>query len=148
MATINRTAIVSYTPAQMFELVNKVEDYSTFLPWCKESIVHSRDEDEVRASLILAWGGLEKSFTTCNRLQHNKMIEVRLVEGPFHNLEGFWRFEDLGDQACKILLDLEFEFAGKLLSFAFGPIFHQIANTLVDSFCKRAEEVYGKQEGD
>lgn len=143
MPEINRSAIVPYSPEQMYELVNRVEDYPAFLPWCDAATIHSRDEDEVSATLVLSWHGLQKSFTTCNRLQHNKMIEVRLVEGPFHNLEGFWRFEPLGDEACKVILDLEFEFAGRLISMAFGPVFHQVANTLVDSFVKRAQEVYG-----
>ena len=86
---------------------------------------------------------MQKSFTTCNRLQPHKMIEVRLVEGPFHLLEGFWHFESLAENGCKVILNLEFEFAGRLISFAFGPVFHQMANTLVDAFCKRAKVVYG-----
>ena len=145
MPTINRSALVPYSPAEMYALVNDVEAYSDFLPWCKASRVLSRDEDEVRASLDLSRGGFEKSFTTCNRLQKNKMIEMRLVEGPFRHLDGFWRFETLGEHACKVSLDLDFEFANKLVGMAMGPIFNQIANTLVDSFCKRAIDVYGNR---
>ncbi len=145
MPIINRSALVPYSPAEMYSLVNDVDAYPQFLPWCKTSRVLSRDEDEVRATLELARGGFEKSFTTCNRLQKNKMIEMRLVEGPFRHLDGFWRFESLGEQACKVSLDLDFEFANKLVGLAMGPIFNQIANTLVDSFCKRAVDVYGQR---
>ncbi|HHM05531.1 MAG TPA: type II toxin-antitoxin system RatA family toxin [Gammaproteobacteria bacterium] len=143
MTTINRNALVPYSPAQMFDLVNDVEAYPRFLPWCTGAQVLRRDEDEVQARLELAKGGMEKSFTTLNRLQKDKMIEMRLVEGPFRHLEGFWRFQSLGGQGCKVSLDLEFEFANKLLSLALGPMFTQIANTLVDSFCARAADVYG-----
>lgn len=143
MPAIHRSALVPYSPAEMYSLVNDIDSYPQFLPWCKSARVLSRDDDEVRASLELARGGFEKSFTTCNRLQKNKMVEMRLVEGPFHHLEGFWRFEPLGEQACKVSLDMDFEFANKLVGLALGSLFNQIANTLVDSFCKRAIDVYG-----
>lgn len=145
MPTIKRSALVPYLPAEMFSLVDDVEAYPQFLPWCKNARVLSRNEDEVRASLELARGGFEKSFTTRNRLQKNKMIEMRLVEGPFRHLDGFWRFEALGESACKVSLDLDFEFANKLVGMAMGPLFNQITNTLVDSFCERAEDVFGKR---
>lgn len=145
MPTINRSALVPYTPREMFALVDDVGAYPQFLPWCKNARVLSRDEDEVRASLDLARGGFEKSFTTCNRLQKNKMIEMRLVEGPFRHLDGFWRFDPIGGQGCKVSLDLDFEFSNKIVGMAFGPVFNQIANTLVDSFCKRAVDVFGKR---
>lgn len=146
MPVINRHAIVPYTPAQMYALVDAIEAYPEFLPWCKGAREWSRDEDQVKASIDLAKGGLQKSFTTLNRLQHNKMIEMRLVEGPFRHLEGFWRFEPLGgEQACKVKLDLEYEFSNALLSMTVGPVFNQVANTLVDAFCQRAQTIYGKQ---
>src|SRR3990172_583892 len=107
MSIISRSALVPYTPAEMYALVNDVEAYPQFLTWCKAARVLNRDEDEVRASLNLARGGIEKSFTTCNRLQKDKMIEVRLVEGPFRRLEGFWRFDAVGEQACKVSCDLD-----------------------------------------
>ncbi len=144
MAIVSRSAIVPYTSAQMYQLVDNIERYPEFLPWCRSSEVLQRDDDEVRATLELARGGIQKSFTTLNRLQKNKMIEIRLVDGPFRHLEGFWRFEPLQDKACKVLLDMEFEFANKLLSIAIGPVFHQIANSLVDAFCERAQQVYGE----
>jgi ribosome-associated toxin RatA of RatAB toxin-antitoxin module len=143
MALIKQSAVVPYTPEQMYDLVNGIDKYPEFLPWCKTSEIHLKTEDEVKASLTLAKGSLEKSFTTVNRLQKNKMIEVRLVSGPFRHLEGFWTFETIGDNLCRVSLDLEFELANTLISFAIGPLFHQMANTLVDAFCNRAKEVYG-----
>ncbi len=144
MATVSRSALVSYTPQQMFDLVNDVEHYPEFLQWCASTEVLEDKPDEMLARLNLAYGGLKKSFTTRNRLQPGKMIEIRLVDGPFHHLEGFWRFNSLADgSACKVVLDMEFDFSTPLVKFAFGPVFTQIANSLVDSFTKRARVVYG-----
>lgn len=145
MPIIHHSLAVPHKTSEMFSLVDRVEDYALFLPWCKESQVHSRDEDEVHATLVLAGGGFQKSFSTCNRRQQDKMIEIRLVNGPFHHLEGFWRFDSLLNEGCQITLDLEFEFSNKLLGLAFGPMFSQVANSLVEAFSKRAEEVYGNK---
>lgn len=147
MTTISKNALVPYSTTEMYELVNDVASYERFLPWCRSSEVLSQNEDELRATIEIAHGSLHKSFTTCNRLQKNKMIEMRLEKGPFKHLEGFWRFDMLGEgeRACKISLDLDFEFSNRLVGMAMGPIFSQIANTLVDAFSKRAVEVYGKE---
>jgi len=132
-------------------LVDDIESYPQFLPWCRSAAILSRDEDEVRASLELAKGAIQKSFTTLNRNQKNKMIEMRLVEGPFKQLEGFWRFNQLVNSredtqvACKVSLDLEYEFSNALLAMTVGPVFNQIANKLVDAFSQRAVTVYGKR---
>ncbi len=142
---VSRMALMPYSAGEMYDLVDNIEAYPEFLPWCKSATVLSRSDDEVRANLALSRGGINKSFTTCNRLQRNKIIEMRLVEGPFNHLEGFWRFDNLGEQACKVSLDLEFEFSSRLLGLTVGPVFNQIASTLVDSFCERAVEVYGKR---
>ena len=144
MARISKSALVPYTPAQMFALVDNIEAYSQFLPWCRRATVLSRDADEVRATLELSKGGVEKAFTTCNRNQQDKMIEIRLVNGPFKRLDGYWRFDALGEDGCKISLDLEFEFASRMLSMVVGPVFSQIANSLVDAFMQRAGDVYGR----
>src|SRR2546426_899121 len=142
MTVIQRSSIVPHTAEEMYQLVNAIEDYPQFIPWCHSTEVHSRDEDEVRATLHFEGGGLRKSFTTCNRLQKNKMIEIRLIHGPFRNLEGFWRFNPQSDESCLVMLDLEFELSSRLFGLAFGAVFHQVANTLVDAFCTRAQEVY------
>lgn len=144
MPAVNRHALVPYTPAEMFGLVDDVEAYPDFLPWCREARVLVRTEDEVRATIELAKGAVRKAFTTHNRLQKDKMIEMRLVEGPFRHLDGFWRFDALdGGGSCRVSLDLEFEFSSKVLAIAIGPVFNQIANSLVDAFARRAREVYG-----
>lgn len=145
MTSICKSALVPYSPAEMFALVDDIEAYPTFLPWCSEARVIERNQDEVRATIALSKGGVDKAFTTCNRNQKNKMIEMRLVEGPFKHLEGFWRFDALGDDGCKVSLDLEFEFASRMLGMVVGPVFSQVANSLVDSFQKRAVDVYGKR---
>lgn len=128
----------------MFALVDDIESYPAFLPWCKSTNILNRKDDVVNASIEIAHRGFQKSFTTRNQNQQEKMIEMRLVEGPFRKLEGFWHFDDLGKDGCKISLDLEFEFSNKLVGLAFGPVFSQIANSLVDAFCNRAKDVYGK----
>lgn len=146
MAVIQRSSQVPYSAAEMFQLVDAIETYPEFLPWCKDSKIISRNDDEVLATLTLAGGGFQKSFSTCNRMQRDKMIEIRLLEGPFKHLEGFWRFQPTQQpKGCIITLDLEFEFAGRLISMAFAPIFNQIANSLVDAFTKRAIALYGPQ---
>jgi ribosome-associated toxin RatA of RatAB toxin-antitoxin module len=126
----------------MYNLVADVNSYEQFLPWCNSSQVLSQTEDEVTGRIEVKHSGLHKTFTTLNRLQKNKIIEMRLIEGPFKSLQGYWQFKKLDENACKISLDLEFEFSNKLVGMAFGPIFSQIANTMVDSFCKRAVEIY------
>ncbi|RLK50770.1 ribosome-associated toxin RatA of RatAB toxin-antitoxin module [Alkalispirillum mobile] len=143
MASISRTALVPYSAEAMFELVDDVDRYKEFLPWCSDSQVLARDSDEVKGRIVIAKGGLEKGFTTLNRRQYGKMIEIRLVEGPFKRLDGYWRFQRLDDDASKIVLDLEFEFSNRLMGMAFGRVFTQVANRLVDAFVSRAEQVYG-----
>lgn len=145
MPTINRSALVPYSAAQMYALVDDIDAYSEFLPWCRSSRVLTRDEDQVRATIEIARGGVNKSFTTINRLQHHKMIEIRLVEGPFQHLEGFWRFDQLREDACKVSLDLDFEFSSRIMGMMIGPVFGQIAGSLVDAFVQRAQQVYGER---
>lgn len=137
MTLVKRSRIVPFTTEKMFNLVNDIERYHEFLPYISRGIVHHRDEAEVQATLEIEAGGMSKSFTTRNRLQTNKMIEIRLVDGPFRHLEGFWRFDEV-PEGCQISFDLEFEFANKMFSMFLGPIFEQIADKMVDSFCDRA----------
>ena len=143
--SIHKSALVPYTPAEMFALVNDVASYPKFLPWCRGSGILWQGEDELKACIDMAKGSMHRSFTTHNRYQADKMIEIRLVEGPFQRLDGYWRFDPLGETACKVTLDLEFEFASRMLSMVVGPVFSQIANTLVDAFQQRAVQVYGKR---
>ncbi len=148
MTLISRNALVPYSVEEMYRLVEDIEAYPSFLPWCRSTAVLERDEaqQQVKASIEIAKGALNKSFTTINRMQKNKMIEMRLLKGPFKHLEGFWRFDALkGAEACKISLDLDFEFENRLIALAVGAVFNQIANTMVDAFSKRAVEVYGER---
>lgn len=146
MSHIQRSALVHYSPAEMYQLVNNVVDYPVFLPWCRSSKLISETETEMTASIEIAKGVLNKTFTTHNVLHKDKRIELQLVNGPFKKLSGFWQFDALKtDNACKVNLDLEFEFDSAMMSIAAKPIFTQIANSLVDAFCKRAVEVYGER---
>ncbi|WP_126454562.1 type II toxin-antitoxin system RatA family toxin [Sulfuriflexus mobilis] len=145
MPVISKSALVPYSAAEMYALVNDIPAYPDFLPWCGASSVLDSNEDEIRARVELVRSGIKKSFTTLNRLQKDKMIEMRLVEGPFQHLEGFWRFESLNETACKVMFDIEFEFSSKILAMTVGPVFSQITSTIVDAFSKRAVEVYGKR---
>ena len=146
MSHIHRTALVHYSPAEMYQLVNDVANYSSFLPWCRSAVVINESETEMTASIEIAKGVLNRTFTTHNRLSRNQRIELELVDGPFKKLTGCWRFDKLKtDNACKVTLDLDFEFDSAMMSIAAKPIFTQIANTLVDSFCKHAVVVYGER---
>lgn len=140
---INKSALVPYSPEQMYALVDDITTYSDFLPWCRSAEEHHRTDTEVEASLEIAHSGLHKHFTTRNRLEPHRSIEMSLVKGPFKTLTGIWRFEALGDAGCKVSLDMEFEFSSKLLGMTFGPMFSKIASTLMDSFIERAKVVYG-----
>ena len=142
MAVINKSALVPYTPEQMFRLVDDVEAYVEFLPWCSGSTVITRTDNDVTASLEISHSGFQKAFTTRNVYGEELRINMNLVEGPFKKLEGLWQFQALGDQGCKIMLDLEFEFSNRLIGMSFGPIFGQMAGSLVDAFTQRANSIY------
>jgi ribosome-associated toxin RatA of RatAB toxin-antitoxin module len=146
MSHIKRSALVHYSPAEMYQLVNEVASYASFLPWCRSSEVKSESKTEMIASVEIAKGVLNKTFTTRNQLYKNHRIELQLVDGPFKKLNGFWQFDALKtENACRVNLELEFQFDNAMMSIAAKPIFTQIANSLVDSFCKRAVEVYGER---
>jgi len=127
----------------MFELVYDVGRYPEFLPWCHATKLLSETEDEICAELEVAKAGIHQTFSTCNRFERPQIMYLQLKEGPFKNLDGVWRFTPLRDDACKISLTLDFEFSGRLINLAFGAVFRQIADTMVDSFCQRAKEIYG-----
>lgn len=145
MPFIQHSLEVPYNVSEMYKLVNHIEKYSEFLPWCTESQIISQDEDSIQARLTLTGGGLSKSFTTLNRLQKNKLIEISLIDGPFKHLEGYWSFET-SPRGSRINLNLEFEFSTRLLALAFSPIFEKVANTLVQAFSERAKQVYGDRK--
>lgn len=145
MEVVHRSALVPYTAQEMFALVSDVNSYSAFLPWCSDARTLSREGDVVQARIGFALGGVSKSFTTRNREEAGKAILIQLVDGPFRHLEGSWRFEPLGDDGCRISLDLEYDFSSRMVSMVTGPVFNKIANSLVDAFRQRAVEVYGER---
>ena len=145
MTAIRRSALVPYSAHEMFALVAGIPSYPQFLPWCGGARIVSANEDEMIAAIDIAYGGVHKTFTTRNLHQKDKMIDIRLLDGPFSYLQGFWRFDALDERACRISLDLEFEVASRLVGVVLTPVFSGIANRLVDSFHQRAVQLYGKR---
>lgn len=143
MAVVKKNVLVAYSAEQMFALVEKVEDYPLFLPWCGEVVVAERRDDHLTATLSINYHGIKQSFTTKNKNTRPHSMEMELVDGPFKHLDGQWRFTALREDACKIEFDLHYEFSSKLLEHLIGPVFSKIANSFVDAFCERAERVYG-----
>lgn len=142
MALVEKSVLVPYSAEQMFALVDGVEDYPQFLPWCGGSSVSSVDGNTVHATVHIDYHHVKQSFTTENLRQPPNYIDITLKDGPFKHLDGGWRFIPLSESACKIELQLHYEFSHKLLEKVFGPIFHYIANNLVEAFIHRAEKVY------
>ncbi len=143
MTLVQKSALVKFSAQQMFDLVNDIEAYPKFLPWCSGSRIIKREADFVEAELIISKGGFNKSFSTHNQIENGRRMTVSLLNGPFTSLEGAWEFLPLREDASKISLDLEFEMSGKLAVLAFGAVFNQICNTMVTSFTTRAKSVYG-----
>jgi ribosome-associated toxin RatA of RatAB toxin-antitoxin module len=143
MTEVNRSALVLHSAQQMFNIVNDVVAYPEFLPWCAATDLIYENEEEMQATLHLAKAGLKYSFTTHNRLLRPNRIDLELVEGPFSRLSGVWTFEPLSEEACKVSLNLGFEFSGKLTGLAMGKVFNQVATSLVDAFVQRADKLYG-----
>lgn len=126
----------------MYDLVNDVEAYPAFLPGCSDSKIEQRSDDAMVASLLVAKAGIKQWFTTRNLLEPANRIDMELVDGPFKNLSGGWRFSALSDSACKIELNLQFEFSSKLAEMAFGKVFNTLATNMVNAFIDRAKAVY------
>lgn len=142
MASVQKSVLVSYSAEQMFALVDRVEDYPLFLPWCGGASSTALNENQISATVQINYHQLKQSFTTKNTRQAPQHIEMKLQEGPFRELEGHWHFTPLSPTACKIEFSLNYEFSNKLLEKLVGPVFNFIANSFVDSFTKRAEKVY------
>lgn len=143
MPQVKKSALVPYPAGAMYALVNDIESYPEFLPWCCAARILTRKADQLQASIAIAKGPLQKSFVTRNRLRPETAIEIQLVDGPFRKLDGMWRFEALDERASKVALNLDFEFSSRLLALSVGPVFQQIGNTMVDAFCRRARQLYG-----
>jgi len=142
MALVEKTVLVAHSAEQMFNLVDRVEDYPRFLPWCGGASVTELDENRVHATVHIDYLHLKQSFTTENVRTPPYQIVMTLQHGPFKHLDGSWRFIPLSPTACKIEFRLRYEFSSKLLEKMVGPVFHYIANSFVDAFIQRAEKVY------
>lgn len=144
MRRVSKTALVPYTAPQMFALVDDVEAYPRFLPWCNSAEILSRSDEAVEATLELQKGSVTKAFTTRNSRNEPDSIDLELLDGPFRYLSGGWQFKGLGDQGCKVSLELEFEFDSVMVDMMFGAFFESTCNSLVDAFTTRAQAVYGQ----
>ncbi len=142
MPHINRSALVPYSVEQMFALVNDIHAYPEFIPGCTGSRVVGKKGNELIAEMDVSKAGIKKTFTTRNVITDNESIVMRLVEGPFRSFSGGWRFTILSPEASKVEFELSFEFKNKLIELAFGHIFKEMANNMVQAFTLRAKEVY------
>jgi len=140
---VSRSALVPFSAGQMYALVEDFLAYPDFLPWCTGAILHFRDEETIEASLALQRGGIKKSFTTRNTLHPGVAMGIALVGGPFRHLAGGWQFTQLGEDGSKVSLELDFEFENRVTDKVFGRYFESTCNSLIDSFTKRAHEIYG-----
>ncbi|OBT20915.1 ubiquinone-binding protein [Vibrio tasmaniensis] len=142
MPKVTRSALVSFSADQMFSLVNDVARYHEFLPGCSGSRVIESSDSTMVASVDVSKAGISKTFTTSNRLADGAEILMELVDGPFKKLQGGWYFTPLDDQACKVELELEFEFSSRMIEMAFGKVFNELTSNMVSAFTQRAKQVY------
>lgn len=132
-----------YSVDQMFQLINDVLAYPQFLPDCSNSKIIAEDGNSVTAALLVSKAGLKKWFTTKNTHISNQQVQLELVDGPFNKLHGRWLLTPLSEDACKVSLELEYEFSNKVFDLAFGRVFNHLTNNMVQAFTQRAKDVYG-----
>jgi ribosome-associated toxin RatA of RatAB toxin-antitoxin module len=142
MARVEKSVLVAHTAECMFELVDRVEDYPFFLPWCGGTELKSRDAQLTVATINIAYMGIRQSFTTENAKTFPREMRIKLQHGPFSELEGDWLFSPLGADACKVEFRLQYEFSSRVLETLLAPVFSHITNTFVDAFVRRADEVH------
>lgn len=147
MALVEKSVLIEHSALRMYQLVDAVEDYPKFLPWCNRTELKFRDERCTVATLYIDYHAVKSHFTTENTKEMPSRMTIRLVDGPFRRLEGAWSFKALGESACKIEFSLTYEFSSKLFEKIIGPVFNHIANTFVDAFVRRADNVYGDSHG-
>ncbi len=140
---VRKSVLIEHSSQQMFDLVDRVEDYPQFLPWCSLTRCEFRDDTKTVATLHINYHNVKSHVTTENEKESPSSMKIRLVDGPFRRLEGLWRFKPLSAQACKIEFQLSYEFSSKTFEKVIGPVFSQIANSFVDAFVRRANEVHG-----
>jgi ribosome-associated toxin RatA of RatAB toxin-antitoxin module len=144
MPLVEKSALVPYSAAQMFALVDEVERYPEFLPWCGGARVSALEDGTTIATIEINYRGIRQSFTTANTKRGDESMQMSLREGPFRQLEGVWSFIPLGSVGCKVALRLDYSFANAVLEGAVGPVFGMIASTMIERFVARAESLYGR----
>ena len=144
MRRIDKSVLIEHSAEQMFALVDAVEDYPQFLPWCGGTQVKWRDEQATVATIQIDYHHVKQSFTTENSKQRPVSIDMKLIEGPFKHLDGRFRITELAPDACKVEFQIEYQFSNKLLELVIGPVFSHIADTFVEAFILRADKVYAK----
>ena len=144
MARVERSVLIAHSAQRMFDLVEDIEAYPAFLPWCERTQVSLRDERRTVATLYINYLSVKAHFTTENDKVPSTSMRIRLVDGPFRRLEGHWHFKALSDSACKIEFRLEYEFSSTFFDTVIGPVFGHICNTFVDAFVRRADQLYGE----
>lgn len=148
MKTVNKTVLVLHAPQKMSDLVNAVDRYHEFLPWCDHSHFISQSDDGYTAEIGMEFAGLHQAFSTRNTVtcsdQGTHTIQMELADGPFSSMQGAWSFAPVpGDEhACRVTFTLHYTFSSKAVALMIGPVFDRIANSLVDAFVKRAEQLY------
>jgi ribosome-associated toxin RatA of RatAB toxin-antitoxin module len=142
MRSVHKSVLVMYSAHQMFDLVDRVEDYPKFLPWCGGTQILERGADLTLARIDIDYRGVRAHFTTANRNQAPDRIVITLRDGPFRRLDGIWQFRALSESACKVEFELNYEFATGVLEKLIGPVFGRIADSFIDAFVKRAAAVY------
>lgn len=147
MAVVEKTVLIEHSARQMFELVDRCEDYPQFLPWCSQTELKFRDDSKTVATLHINYHSVKSCFTTENDKEIPTRMNILLVDGPFRRLEGAWHFKPLAEHACKIEFRLHYEFSSKVFEKVIGPVFSHIANTFVDAFVRRAAQIYGENRG-
>jgi ribosome-associated toxin RatA of RatAB toxin-antitoxin module len=143
MLSVRKSVLVPYSAAAMFDLVDHVELYPEFLPWCAGTTILATHAAGKTARIDIDYHGVRAHFTTDNANSPPEMIVVTLNNGPFRHLHGHWRFRSLAADACKVEFELAYEFSSHLLERVVGPVFAHIANTFIDAFVRRAESRYG-----
>ena len=145
MIEISKTTVVPYTPEEMYVLVNDIESYPAFLPWCTAAKISNQQKESLTASLSLAVGKIKQSFTTENTMQDGSRINMHLIEGPFKHLSGYWKFNPEDEQSCHIQLHMNFEFKNKIIKHTLGKVFYKVMDSMVESFVQRAQQIYGRR---
>jgi len=140
---IQRSALLPYLPEQVFRLVNDITAYPSFMQGCVGASILEQSDDHMVARLDLARAGIAYSLTTRNALHPWEAIDIQLEKGPFDHFHGRWQFQQLGDAACKVMLELRFAMAGAVRQVAMGKLFELVGNNLVDALCARARQLYG-----